>query len=109
MDTCLLSVGSMGGVCEAGGRLWLWVFGTFDGPRLKEGKHLLAWFVSLRLGGMGWCGVGHGGWENPHVWTRSFSFPFHFIPFHFQWKKALCSLYFPDWMAAWPMWYKSVE
>ena len=56
MDTCLLSVGSMGGVCEAGGRLWLWAFGTFDGPRLKEGNHLLAWFVSLGLGGMGWCG-----------------------------------------------------
>ena len=28
--------------------------------------------------------------------------------FHFQWKKALCSLNFPDWMAALPMWCKGV-
>ena len=46
----------MGGVCEAGGRLWLLAFGTFDGPRLKEGNYLLAFFVSFGLDGMAWCG-----------------------------------------------------
>lgn len=34
-------------------------------------------------------GMGSGGWENLHVWTRSFS-----PSFHFQWKKIPFQLVF---------------
>ena len=40
---------------------------------------------------MAWGGVGRGGWENPHVWTRSFSLSFLFI---FNGKKPFAAYIF---------------
>lgn len=40
---------------------------------------------------MAWGGVGRGGWENPHVWTISFSLSFLFI---FNGKKPFAAYIF---------------